>query len=94
MNDEEHCDVERIAASVSTDSRRVSPMQVAALLSTTATQGLRSVRKPERVEAKMATAIQTQGTAGKAIAKAMAENVRFRLRLAKIAAPRSEGRKR
>jgi len=43
MNDETLRTLERIAASVSTDSRRVSPMQVAALLIEDATQGLRSV---------------------------------------------------
>ena len=42
MNDETLRTLELIANSVSTDSRRVSPMQVAALLIEDATQGLRS----------------------------------------------------
>lgn len=42
MNDETLRTLELIAVSVSTDSRRVSPMQVAALLIEDATQGLRS----------------------------------------------------
>ena len=42
MNDQTLRTLELIADSVSTDSRRVSPMQVAALLIEDATQGLRS----------------------------------------------------
>ncbi|TWT93354.1 hypothetical protein [Stieleria varia] len=42
MNDETLRTLELIAKSVSTDSRRVSPMQVAAILIEDATQGLRS----------------------------------------------------